>query len=349
MIRVLVVEDSPLQRNLLKLLLESDGDIQVVGVAENGAQGVEMARALKPDLITMDIRMPVMNGFEATRRIMQENPTPIVVVSASVEAPDLAITFNAIKAGALEVIEKPANVGTAGFEEMRKHLLATVKGMAMVRVKDRKFSAPIAIKKTAPAPPQKPNAAARVPRVLVVGASTGGPPALAVFLKALPHPFSLPVVIVQHMAQGFTRGFVDWLKTESALPLAIANENQITQPGTAYFAPDDTHLIFTQRGLLKITHEPPVNYVRPSVTVLFNSVANVYGADAIGVLLTGMGIDGGAGLLAMHQRGAYTIAQDEATSSVYGMPKAAADLNAADEILPLQAIAPAIVAHLKAK
>jgi two-component system chemotaxis response regulator CheB len=344
MIRVLVVEDSPLQRNLLKMLLESDQDIRVIGMAENGAEGVQLARALKPDLITMDIRMPVMDGFEATRQIMQEQPTPIVVISASVEAPDLAITFNAIKAGALDVVEKPTSVGAAGFEEIRRRLIATVKGMAMVQVTRRdlsKISAPSAH------PQVTRRSSFRSPQVLAIGASTGGPLALSILLKALPLNFSLPIVIIQHMATGFTQGFVAWLQTESALPLAIASENQTIHPGKVYFAPDESHLVFMCRGVLTVTRDPPVNYVRPSATVLFNSVAKVYGGEAIGVLLTGMGSDGAAGLQAMHQAGAFTVAQDEATSVVYGMPKVAAELGAVDQILSLAAIAPILVAMIR--
>ncbi len=342
MVRVLIVEDSPLQRNFLKMLLESDSEIRVVGMAENGAEGVRLALALKPDLITMDIRMPVMDGFEATRKIMQAQPTPIVVVSASVEAPDLAITFSAIKAGALEVVEKPAVAESAGFEKIRQHLLATVKGMALVNVTRRNLPvSPAAIS------PRVRRPALRAPQVVVIGASTGGPLALNILLKALPRDFALPIVIIQHMALGFIRGFVDWLQTESALPILIATEYQRIEPGKVYFPPEDSHLVFARRSVLRMTKDPPVNYVRPSASVLFDSTAKAYGGEAIGVLLTGMGSDGATGLRAMRESGAFTIAQDEATSTVYGMPKAAAELGAVDQVLPLEAIAPILVTMIK--
>lgn len=342
MIRVLIAEDSALQRNYLKMLLESDPEIQVVGMATNGVEAVQLASTLKPDLITMDIRMPVMDGFEATRRIMQERPIPIVVVSSSVEAPDLAITFNAIKAGAVEVIEKPNNIDPVRFEEIRRRLIVTVKGMSLIRVNRR--HPPQA------SPPSSRSVRANLryrPQVVVIGVSTGGPMALSVLFKSLPRDFPLPIVTVQHMASGFTTGLVEWMQTESNLPITIASENQSISPGRVYMAPDDCHLVFVRRGVLGITHALPVSFVRPSATVLFNSAAQIYGAEAIGVILTGMGSDGALGLQAMHQRGATTLVQDEMTSVVYGMPKAAIEIGAADQVLPLQAIAPALVALTK--
>jgi two-component system chemotaxis response regulator CheB len=336
MIRVLIVEDSPTARTLLKSLLETDPEIQVVGSAANGKEAVQQALRLKPDLITMDIRMPVMDGFEATRCIMRERPTPIVVVSASVEAPDLAITFNAIKAGALEVIEKPKGIDAVEFQSLRDHLVTTVKLMAEVKVIRRRPSRPVVT------PPPSPNL--KQPRaVIAIGASTGGPVALNTLFKSLPREFPLPIVVVQHMAGGFMEGFVRWLQLESNLPLKIMSNHLRIRPGEVYFAPEDQHSVFVNRDLLGLTQDPVVSHVRPSATVLFKSVARVYGAEAVGILLTGMGEDGAAGLEAMRQRGALTLAQDEGTSVVYGMPKAAVELGAVDQVLPIDRIAPTLV------
>ena len=341
MVRVLIVEDSVLQRTLLKSLLEQDPDIQIVGMATNGAEAVQMAVALKPSLIIMDITMPVMDGLEATRRIMQEEPTPIVVLSSGVSADDRATSFAAIKAGAVEVMAKPTGVQDGNLGEMRLRLIATVKGMALVKVARKPSSS--AIKPVLPLQRALP----KPPTLVAIGTSTGGPFALSILFKALPCDFPLPILVVQHMASGFTRGLSEWLQTESNLPILLAHDFQTIEPGKIYLAPDDHHLVVARKGLLSLNQNPPVNYVRPSANVLFNSVAQIYGAEAIGVILTGMGSDGAAGLQAMHQSGAVTLAQDEATSVVYGMPKVAIDLGVIDHILPLDAIAPTLVTLIK--
>ena len=357
MIRVLIVEDSATSRLLLRHILESDPEIQVVGMAANGLDGVRLALALKPDLITMDIRMPVMDGFEATRRIMEEQATPIVVISSSVEDSELMITFNAIRAGALEVIEKPRGGDHGDFQLIREQLITTVKLMSAVKVIHRYRPSSTAPQPTSSRRPEVwrlPSVArARLralsaPRrrlsLLAVGASTGVPAALNILLKALPADFPLPIVAVQHMAIGFTAGLVSWLQLECPLPIKQADDGERIRGRCVYFAPDDTHLEVSSRGVLGLSKAPPVSHVRPSATVLFESVARVYGPEAIGVLLTGMGEDGAKGLKEMHDRGSPTLAQDEATSAVYGMPKVAAELGAVDRVLPIGQIGPAIAA-----
>ena len=344
MIRVLIVEDSPTVRLLLKALLESDPDIEVIGVAANGAEGVSMALALKPDLITMDIRMPIMDGFEATRRIMEEHATPIVVVSSSVDDADLMITFNAIQAGALDVIEKPRGLAHHNADEIRDRLIRTVKLMAEVKVihhyrppSPRSDALPTRVASS-------PSFALRQALIVAIGASTGGPAALNTLFKGLPGNFPLPILVVQHMTAGFTAGLVAWLRVESRLPIKLAEHGERVSPGTIYFAPDSRHLEVASLGVLGLSQAPPVSHLRPSATVLFRSVAHCYGPAAIGVLLTGMGDDGAIGLQALHDGGSATIAQDELTSVVYGMPKAAVDLGAAGQILAIGDIAPAILA-----
>jgi two-component system chemotaxis response regulator CheB len=337
MIRVLIIEDSPTVAMVLSALLGSDPDIKVVGVAVNGEEGVRRTHALRPDLITMDVNMPIMDGFEATRRIMAERPTPIVVVSSVVGSADAQGSFKAIQAGALDVVEKPAGTGQADFERIRERLLTTVKLMAEVKVVSRRYAAAPTV--PAPALPL-PNRRQRVrPAVVVVGSSTGGPAVLYTLLKDLPPTFHLPLVVVQHMASGFTQSLVDWFRTACSRPIHVARHHQRLVPGEVYFAPEDHHLELVRRGVLGLNRSDPVSYVRPSATVLFESAAQQYGPEVAGVLLTGMGDDGARGLKAIHDIGGVTLAQDEASCVVYGMPKLAVELGAVDHLVPGDAVA----------
>lgn len=339
MIRVLIIEDSPTMQILLKAILESDAELRVIGMAANGEDGVRQALALKPDIITMDIHLPGMDGFETTRRIMEQRPTPIVIVSSSIDHSEVVTTFNAMQAGALEVIEKPTATAHPNFAVLRDRLITTVKLMAEVKV-IRRYRSQTAARGQG----DDSSRAARSYALLAIGASTGGPAALNTLFKGLPPTFALPVLVVQHMTIGFTAGLAAWLQLESRLPVKVAVEGEYLQPSTIYIAPDDTHIQVLNRGVIGLSKAPPVSHVRPSATVLFESVARVYGREAIGVLLTGMGDDGARGLKAMRDRGAATIAQDEATSAVYGMPKVAAELAAANQVLPLPQIAGAVLA-----
>jgi len=358
---------------MLVEILQSDPEINVLGVANDGKQAVQQAHTLKPDVITMDIRMPIMDGFEATRRIMQECPTRIIVVSAGVDSPDLKISFNAIKAGALDVIEKPVGIG-ANFDAIRERLITQVKLMSEVKVvRQRKqspdgsssggmqavsglpsaartssFSAAVSsglrpatqtdARNLPPVAGTSGYMRAVSPAILAIGSSTGGPAALNVVLKNLPATLPVPVVIVQHIAPGFTKGLVEWLQGESALPLKIGKQDERIYPGEVYFAPDDQHMILQRRGILGLTQTPKVSFVRPSATVLFDTVAKHYSNQAVGVVLTGMGDDGAVGLKSIRDAGGYTLAQDQATCIVYGMPKAAVELGAVNYSLPLKDI-----------
>jgi two-component system chemotaxis response regulator CheB len=333
MIRILIVEDSPTVRILLKNVLESDPELKVIGSARNGLQAIKQSKLLKPDLITMDIRMPVMDGFEATRRIMAECPTPIVVVSIDIDDPTLQIAFNAIKVGALDVVEKPAGLLHKDFEKISQRLISSVKLMSQVKVVRQRFS--FGSKRPLSKPMNSPRR-----QIVAVGASTGGPAALNTFLKSLPATFPLPIVIVQHMSAGFLKGLINWLQSECALSIVTASQGQRIQPSTVYFAPDGCHLELRRRQILTFNYNPPVNYVRPSVNVLFESVAQSYRAATIGILLTGMGKDGAIGLKKIHDHGGLTIVQDQSSSVVYGMPKAAVELAAVDYILPIDQIGP---------
>jgi two-component system chemotaxis response regulator CheB len=273
-----------------------------------------------------------------------------VVVSASLDSADLPITFNAMQAGALEVLEKPSGFGADNFETLRERLVTTVRLMAEVKVVRRRPRPPTAALPPAMWPSDEAarerttgrlqTGTLRRPLALaVVGASTGGPTALSTLLKGLPSDFPLPILMVQHITTGFLQGLVSWLQTSSTLPLKVAEEGELIVPGQVYFAPEDRHLVLAARGVLGSSQAPPVGHVRPSATVLFKSAAQFYGAEVAGILLTGMGEDGAAGLKAIREAGGVTLAQDEASSVVYGMPRAAAELGVVDQVLPLQRIA----------
>lgn len=336
MIRVLIVDDSPTVRYVIQTILESDPDIKVVGYAGNGQDAVRRAGELRPDVITMDVQMPGIDGIEATRLIMEQCPAPIVVISAHNSDPALTISFNALQAGAVQVIDKPVNALSPDAANERAALVATIKLMSEVRVVRRRFGAARPAMKPAPSVPPSPLRAAEL---VAIGASTGGPAALNTILGALPADFPAPILIVQHITAGFTSGLITWLGRGCALPVCTAQADERIRPGVVYIAPDDLHLTIGATGRLFLDGGELVNHVRPSVNVLFESVARVFGPAAVGVLLTGMGEDGARGLRAIRQRGGVTIAQDEATSVVYGMPRAAAEMGACSTILPLDQIA----------
>ena len=346
MIRVLIVDDSPTVRQVLQAMLESDPEIQVAGLAVNGQDAVQKVLALRPDIITMDVEMPLMNGIEATRAIMEQYPTPIVIVTSHAGAAGAAVTFNALRMGALQVLDKPVGLLDEVHQQERELFVATIKALSEVRVIRRRFDTSV----QTPGPGLRNNVSRLRSRieVVVIGASTGGPAALNTVLSALPTTLALPLLVVQHITIGFTQGLVEWLQHDCSLPLRIVHQSLLMTSGVIYFAPDDRHLLVRGKNLMDVSDAPRINHVRPSVDVLFESVARHYGGAVAGVLLTGMGEDGAAGMKAIHSQGGLTIAQNEATSVVYGMPKAAADLDACSLILPIQEIGPRLVSMLQA-
>jgi two-component system chemotaxis response regulator CheB len=339
MIRVLVVEDSPVARELLVYLLNSDPGIQVVGTANNGEEAVQAVASKRPDIITMDFHMPKLDGLGATRKIMAANPTPIVVVSGSSVA---SLAFKAIEAGALAVVERPQGIGHPNHEATTAQLLQTVKLMAEVPVVRRWIRREP--QELPPAPPLARDAPplARV-RIVAIGASTGGPPVLQKMLAALPADLPVPVLIVQHISPGFAEGLVEWLRETSALPVHLASHGVFALPGNVYLAPDGFHMSIGNDGRLSLTSEPAVNGHRPSVAHLFSSVAKAYGAQAVGVLLTGMGKDGAEELKLMKDAGAITIAQDKCSSIVHGMPGEAILLGGATYVVHADQLATMLV------
>jgi two-component system chemotaxis response regulator CheB len=342
MIKVLIVEDSPVAQEFLTYLLSSDPEIQVVGIANNGAEALEAVELKKPDIITMDIHMPVMDGFEATRRIMATHPTPIVIVSGSTGATEVSSTFRAIEAGALAVVLRPPGLHHEEFESASRELLQTVKLMSEIRVVKR---VPGAAKKqySAPQPIPRARKAETEIQVAAIGASTGGPAALLRILSQLPKDLSFPILIVQHIAPGFTKGFVDWLNDASHFPVCIALHGMHLLPGQAYVAPDGFHMGVSDGPRILLSDHAPENGLRPSVACLFRFVAQVYGPHAVGILLTGMGKDGAEELKTMREAGALTIAQDEESSVVHGMPGEAIKMGAASHILMPDGIAAMLI------
>jgi len=334
--RVLVAEDSATTRELLAEILRADPEVELVGEAKNGLEAIDLTKRLRPSVVTMDIRMPEMDGFEATRHIMIEAPTPIVIVSGIADLHEVETSMHALRLGALAVLPKPPGPESSAFEEQSQRLLQTVKAMAQVKVVRR-----LPERVTGRYPPRAPRAEARVrPRVVAVAASTGGPAALAQVLCALTPDFALPVLVVQHMARGFMEGFAAWLNTAAAsLRVKIAQNGEPLRPRTVYVAPDDHHLGVHGESVA-LSNAPPIDGFRPSGTFLFESIAKTFGNAAVAVVLTGMGTDGIAGLRAVRSAGGRIIAQDEETSVVFGMPGAAVAAGLVDDTLPLAAIGP---------
>jgi two-component system chemotaxis response regulator CheB len=334
MIRVLVADDSATVRELLVAILESDPGIRVVGHAKNGREAVDMARGLRPDVITMDVQMPEMDGFAATKEIMVEAPTPIIIVSSSSRGRDVDLSLNALRAGALMVVPKPDDPSSPLFNGRQEQFLAMAKAMAGVKVV-RRWAV-----RASPAPPLPgPPPGAVAPRVVAIAASTGGPAALQRVLGDLPGDFPAPILVVQHIARGFTEGLAEWLGASSPLRVKLAEHRERPAPRTVYVAPDDRQLGVGDGERLEVVDAPVVEGFRPSASYLFESAARRFGAAATAVILTGMGRDGVAGLHRVRDAGGHVIAQDRATSVVYGMPHAAVEAGVVDAVLPIEAIA----------
>lgn len=329
MLRVLISDDSALARETLETIINEDPEMMVAGVAENGTEAVKKAEELRPDLITMDLLMPDIDGVEATRRIMVRRPAPIVLVSSAVTSAVDTTHFDALAAGAVDVVEKPDVRLLTGDKRTRRKFLENLKAMAgvvtLTRRGDSRRSSqpPRGSDRPELTDPELPPGFPSEAKLIVLGASTGGPPAVAETLRRLERSAAPPVVLVQHMANGFIHGFAEWLGGRLSLEVRLAANGERVAPGTVYVAPDDQHLEVTQYGRLLVSRAPPLRYHRPSIDLLFRS-ASTYGKHAVGVLLTGMGDDGARGLGAMRRAGAFTLAQDEKSSVVYGMPAAAA-------------------------
>ena len=348
MIKVLIVDDSGVARELIAHILSADPDITVVGMAKDGAEAVESAVRLKPDVITMDIIMPKMDGYKATRQIMETNPVPIVIVTASLVQEEVEKTWRSVEAGAVAVLQKPGFFDKGRPGGAADKLVQTVKVVSQVKVV-RRWSKKPGTGAPAPAPPPRPvrsvrhsevTAPARVPAVkmVAIGSSTGGPSVLQTILSDLSADFPAPIMVVQHISPGFTAGFVDWLNQTSGPQVQMGVAGQLAVAGNVYVAPDGLHMKVDKRCRIATTSEDPESTIRPSVACLFRSVAEAFGEMAVGVLLTGMGRDGAVELKLMRDKGAVTIAQDKDTCVVYGMPGEAVKLGAAKYSLPPERI-----------
>jgi two-component system chemotaxis response regulator CheB len=328
-IRVLVADDSELFRELLSRVIAADPAFEVTAVAADGNAAATLARTLRPDVITMDLHMPDADGFSGIARIMAETPTPILVLTANREE---AVGFRALSLGALDILEKPqASTDLDEYGQLlrsRLRLLAGVKVIRHLRGLRQTRSAPRRL-------------AARA-ELVVIGASLGGPRALATLLRGLAADFPAPIAIVQHIADGFTEGLAGWLASEAHLEVREARDGEALRPGRVVLAPTGRHLLVVE-GAVRLSDGPPVDTFKPSVGPLFFSAARAYGPRVCGVILTGMGRDGADGLRAIRDAGGPTLAQDEATSAVFGMPRAAIELGAVDRVLPIDEIARVLV------
>lgn len=335
-----MADDSAAARLLLRGILEADPELEVVGQAADGAEAVALADRLAPDVITMDVAMPGVDGLEATRQIMARVPRPIVLVSG-VFTPDLDNSFRALEAGAVTLLEKPSGPGSPAFARGAAELVATVKlmaGVKLVRRSPRRSGA------AGPAGPRKPRPSEPL-RIVAMAASTGGPPAVAQILRALPADWPVPVLVVQHIGVGFDAGLVRYLDECCPLPVALAEDGREVAGGQVFVSPAEAHLGVTTGHQLTVCAGEPIDGYRPSANHLFRSVSAAFGAGAAGVVLTGMGRDGADGLLTLRQAGGLAIAQDQTTSIVYGMPRQALLQGAAAEVLPVEDIARTLIAR----
>ena len=342
-VKVLLADDSAVTRMLLQHLLNSEPGIQVIGVVTDGQEALDflMNGTHRPDVVLMDIHMPRLDGFEATRRIMETRPLPIVICTATADPKEVAVVFRSMEAGAVACVEKPVSPEHPDFAASARNLLETIRLMSEVKVV-RRWPKPRAV--GTPPPPLVTDTSLKI---VGIGASTGGPPVLQTILSGLPKDFPAPVLIVQHIARGFVPGLIEWLNQTTGLHVHIAAHGSAALPGHAYIAPDDFHLGVAAGGRLNLSRVEPENGLRPAVSYLFRSLAEVCGPAAIGVILTGMGKDGAQELKQMRDRGSWTIAQDRATSVVHGMPGEAIQLGAAIEVLPADRIAQSLITQTK--
>lgn len=339
------MDDSLTARRHLVEVLSTDPQLEVAGEAEDGERAIELCRTLRPDVITLDMMLPIMSGVAITEHVMAYFPTPILIVSSSTNRGELYKTYDALAAGAVDVFEKPTDTDLDGVWE--QGLISAVKIVSRIQVITHIRGKLASRRRTdaSPATFETNNDGARK-TIIAIGGSTGGPAAMVAILKGLPAAFSIPILLVIHLGASFSAAFAEWLDGQSALGVRYATDGDplptLGQSGVV-MAPPGFHLV-VQRGTLRLTREPERNSCRPSVDVLFESLAREHGPETAACLLTGMGRDGAAGLLALRHAGALTIAQDEASSIIFGMPREAIEMRAVDRVLSLDQIPVALTA-----
>ncbi|MBI1987537.1 MAG: chemotaxis-specific protein-glutamate methyltransferase CheB [Nitrospinae bacterium] len=340
-VRVLLVDDSPVVLAILRRMLSSSPEIEVVGTARNGREALGLIPRLQPAVVCTDLHMPDMDGIELTRQIMARYPRSILVVSDYVQKEDTHNVFRLLEAGAMDIFPKPRGGLESDYNQMAQELIRKIKVLSGVVVFRRPGG-----KTPASSAPSGICAGIKEPtcvRIVAIGASTGGPQALQTILTQLPADFPVPVICVQHISDGFLQGLLDWLASQCKMKVVMAEPGELPSPGTVYFPQEKAHLEFDREGRFTSSLSPPFEGHCPSVTITFKAVANFYGSAAVGVLLTGMGRDGAEGMQTISQAGGITIAQDEDSCVVFGMPKQAIELGAARYILDIREIVPMLL------
>jgi two-component system chemotaxis response regulator CheB len=343
---VLVVDDSAFMRKLVSEMIDGSGEFRVLGTARHGLDALQKVQALHPDIVTLDIEMPELDGLGALERIMREAPRPVVMLTAASGAGD-EMALRALERGAVEFVRKPSGPISLDLATIRDELVAALRAAAQVNIAGVHDLAPRASHE--PAAASAPGGASNV--VIAIAASTGGPRALAELVPALPAELDASVLIVQHMPAGFTKTLADRLDALSALAVSEAVHGETIEPRHVYVAPGGQHMRLRSVGrsrVIVLDDSPPVWGVRPSADPLFRSVADVVGSAAIGVVLTGMGRDGAAGLRTIRDAGGAGVAQDRESSIIFGMPQAAAAAGGATMVLPLAEIAPMLATMVRA-
>lgn len=354
-LRLLIVDDSALMRRVLRSIFESDPTICVVGEAANGSEALHHVATLRPDVITLDVQMPVLDGLKTTEKLMAYHPTPILVITASLSRRDVDITFKMLDAGALEVVEKPSLSDPEAMERAKRELIRKVKLLARVKVVmhirgRRRIEPETPQLEPRPAvhmqPVAQPTTAGAFP-VVIIGASTGGPRIIHQILAGLPRSFGAALIVVQHIAEGFSYGMAEWLAETLTLPVTLAHEGVRISAGTVFVVPDRSDLLIKPGGFVHLNRSPLLLH-RPAIDIAMQSVAEIFGPRVIGILLTGMGRDGVIGMQSIKRARGYTIAQDEASCTVYGMPRAAIEAGAIDAVLSPEGIVQALLQRVKA-
>jgi two-component system, chemotaxis family, protein-glutamate methylesterase/glutaminase len=338
-IRVVMADDSATFRQFVRGILAEDDELELVGEATTGREAIELVGRLEPDIALMDIHMPELDGLEATKEIMMRAPTPIIIVSSSIDRHGVGMSLNATQAGALMALPKPDQLANGGYDEFSRELRAMLKAMAHVKVVRRWAPSLRADRPRI----QRPANAPRNVRLVTIAASTGGPAAIRRVLMDLPRDFPVPILIVQHIAFGFAHGFAEWLAGGTPLRVKVAEDGEALDGGIVYVAPDGVHLGVSRARSIALSRDAAIGGFRPSATHLFRSAAAAVGSEHVAIILTGMGSDGVDGLAATRQAGGYVIAQDERSSIVFGMAQEALRNGVVDLTLPIDDIARQLV------